>query len=158
MAELKINPMMGTIDRVFKNGTVRHNIGHIRQDGYRGVKIDDRYELTHRVIFKEFHGFIPDNHQIDHIDGDKTNNRISNLRAVTQQENSENQHNPHKDGMSGHKGVSFHKASGRWQAAIMNRGKQIYLGLYESSEKAANAYAEAAALIHTHNPYAKKKP
>ena len=76
---------------------------------------------------------------IDHIDNDKSNNHISNLRVVTQQENIFNTKN---------KGYSFNKEKGKYQAQIMLNKKNIRLGLFDSEEEAHNAYLEKKEKLH----------
>ena len=79
---------------------------------------------------------------IDHLDGDGLNNSRSNLRACT---NSQNQQNRKIGfGASQFKGVSWHKATGKWRATIVVERKQKALGYYRAEEDAARAYDAAA--------------
>jgi hypothetical protein len=73
----------------------------------------------------------------DHINGNGLDNRRENLRIVTTRENQQNQHIPRT---SKYPGVSWHKKSGKWIARIRVSGKQRYLGIYDSEEKAARRY------------------
>jgi hypothetical protein len=82
---------------------------------------------------------------IDHIDGDGLNNRKSNLRICSNAENSRNQRKP-KNNTSGAKGVS--RIRGRWQARIKLDGKSIFLGIFNTVEDAAAAYAHASRDVH----------
>lgn len=63
--------------------------GYVRKDGYRHVGIDDKDYKSHRLIFLYHHGYLPKS--LDHIDGNKSNNDIDNLRCATNQENAMNQ-------------------------------------------------------------------
>ena len=83
--------------------------------GYKRVSIDGTSYLTHRVIFMIVHGFVPE--QIDHIDRDKTNNNISNLRPTTNQLNAINCKLP-SNNSSGKSGVHWCSRALRWIAKI----------------------------------------
>ena len=76
---------------------------------------------------------------IDHIDGIRTNNHISNLRNVTQQENCFN---------TRCKGYYFHKKTGKYQAHIQLNGKLIHIGCYDSEDEAREAYLNKKAEVH----------
>jgi hypothetical protein len=92
--------------------------------------------------------------QIDHIDGDKSNNKIDNLRLVTKSQNMQNQHRSHRQSKTGVKGVWFDNSCNRYIASISINKTRIRLGLFSSIDDAAAAYKQAAATVHTHNPYA----
>jgi hypothetical protein len=76
---------------------------------------------------------------IDHIDRNKLNNNIENLRPATTQQNAFN---------TAAKGCSYHKKSGKWQASIRINGKLIYLGLYDTEEEGHAKYLEAKEIHH----------
>tara|TARA_R110000803_G_scaffold183754_1_gene246093 strand:- start:144 stop:641 length:498 start_codon:yes stop_codon:yes gene_type:complete len=76
---------------------------------------------------------------IDHVDRIKTNNHISNLRNVTNQENGFNR---------ACKGYHFHKATGKYEARIQLNGKNIYLGLFDTPDEAREAYLRKKAELH----------
>lgn len=95
----------------------------------------------HRAVFAVVHGRWPAG-QIDHIDGDTTNNRIENLREVSGLENQRNMKR-YTNNTSGYTGVR-RTASGKWQALIADRGKRIHLGVFEDPEVAAAAYRTKA--------------
>lgn len=99
---------------------------------YRGGLLG-RNVMAHRVVWKWHFGTEPD--EIDHINGDKANNRIENLRAATRQENLRNTSLRH-DNKTGVHGVYWHKGKRLWIAAIRTGGKQIHLGQFESLETA----------------------
>ena len=88
---------------------------------------------------------------IDHKDGDPENNDFSNLRQCTQRENNQNRKKS-RNNSSGYLGVHWRKDMGKWVAQISHKGKRIYLGGYETPEKAYNAYLEAKAKLHAFNP------
>lgn len=114
--------------------------------GYRGGKVFDRMYLTHRVAWAIHYGEWPDD-QIDHVDNDKLNNRIGNLREATHSENMHNQ-GVRKTNTSGYKGVSWDSGRKTYRARIRLGGKMIYLGRFSSAEAAHAAYCEAAKKYH----------
>jgi hypothetical protein len=80
---------------------------------------------------------------VDHINGERLDNRKENLRAVTSKQNAQNR-KPRKNSSSKYKGVVFDKKSGKYQAQIKVDGKSKYLGQYEKEEAAARAYDKAS--------------
>lgn len=109
--------------------------------GYRQITIDGAVYQGHRLAFLWMTGAIPDL-EIDHIDGDRANDRWSNLRVVTHQQNSTNSRPKRAERKC--KGAHFHKRDGYWFAAISIHGKQKWLGRFPSEEAAAAAYDKAA--------------
>ena len=79
------------------------------------------------------------NNHIDHVDRNRLNNSIENLRVVTNQENQWNQDC---------KGYYFHKARGKYEAQIKVNGKVKYLGMFMTEQEAAAAYLQAKAIHH----------
>lgn len=114
--------------------------------GYLQGKFMGRSLLAHRVAWAVHHGSWPDD-KIDHINGDKYDNRIANLRQCSQAENNRNARKLAK-ATSKYKGVYFYKASCIWRAQIKINGRQIYLGQFDSEEDAHAAYCAAAKKYH----------
>jgi hypothetical protein len=98
----------------------------------------------HRFIWETINGSIPHGMVIDHINGDGLDNRLSNLRLVTQHENITNSY-ARRAGLTSSKypGVYWHNASKKWQAQIRVSGKPYYLGYYASEIEAHQAYLAA---------------
>lgn len=128
------------IDGVLYNKVARGNAiagrisGAIGDKGYRITAVSGRPYRNHRLIYLMFHGNLP--LRIDHIDGDKLNNRIENLRECTQSQNLCNS-KTRKDNMSGNKGVYWKKKKKKWCAEISYRGKRTFLGYFWDKEVAA---------------------
>ena len=91
----------------------------------------------HNIIMKPSEGFI-----VDHINGNGLDNRRSNLRIATRQQNTFN--SVHKGGTSKYKGVALDKESGLWRAYIAKNGKRTWLGRFPDELSAAIAYDKAA--------------
>lgn len=110
----------------------------------RGVWVDGKCspQFMHRELMGN-----PDGFQVDHINGDTLDNRISNLRLVTGAENAINR-KKNKNNSSGHKGVSWNKRLTKWQAQIRFDGERIHLGFYHDLEEAADAYRDASMRLH----------
>lgn len=89
---------------------------------------------------------------LDHINGDKLDNRRSNLRIVTYSQNMFNM-KPTKDNTSGYRGIAWHKRGHKWEAYISANKKKYHLGLFDSIDDALEARNQAA--IDLHGEYAK---
>ena len=105
------------------------------QKGYKHGMICGRPLKAHRVIWALHYGEWPEN-QIDHINGVRSDNRICNLRSVTNNENCRNMamSSANKSGVTG---VHWNKKAKKWRAAIMVSGKEHHLGFFDSLEEAA---------------------
>ena len=106
--------------------------------GYLYVRVLGQAYLCQRIAWLLHHGQDPKNCQIDHIDTNKTNNRASNLRLVTNQQNQFNR-GASKSSLSGIKGVCWDKKSNKWRAYGRLNGKQNCIGFFEDLEKAQQA-------------------
>lgn len=116
--------------------------GRFDKKGY--VSIDVKpvkvHCLAHRLAWIYVHGVNPT--ELDHINKDKSDNRISNLREVEHINNSRN-YNLRKDSLSGVNGVCFHKRYKAWRARIKVNYKCIHLGMFQTFDEAVNARYEA---------------
>lgn len=108
--------------------------------GYLRVLVDWHRYYVHQVIWVYVHGEWP-NGQIDHIDNDRTNNRIKNLRVCNASANCLNQRKPRTNNKLGLHGV-HELPSGKYRAQCQVQGKKINLGLFEDKHSAAAAYQE----------------
>lgn len=118
-------------------------VGSVDGRGYLHVTIGKSIYRVHRIIFFLHYGYDPDTH-IDHIDGDRLNNRPSNLRPATDQQNAGNVLRSFRHNTSGFRGVSRNSKTGKWHAQIKLFGKQTYLGRFDTPEEAARCYDAAA--------------
>lgn len=109
-------------------------LGYITERGYYRGGLLGRQVMAHRVVWKWHYGTEPD--EIDHVDGDKTNNRIENLRAATRQDNVRNT-SIRKTNKSGVQGVYWHAAKRAWIASIRTAGRQVHLGKFATLDDAA---------------------
>jgi hypothetical protein len=114
--------------------------GYKDVEGRVSIRIDGKLYLAHRLIYLMFKGELPD--LIDHIDRDPTNNNINNLRGADKRINAINTGLPNNN-TSGIKGVSWHKAGGKWTAQIKDKGRKIHLGSYSLLEDAIEARVKA---------------
>jgi hypothetical protein len=110
---------------------------------YRSVGIDGEYYYEHRVAWLLHYGSWPDGY-VDHINGDKLDNRISNLRVCDKRQNIANA-GPKKTNKLGVKGV--YRRDTKFRACIRVSGKTRNLGTFATVEDAAAAYREAAARV-----------
>lgn len=109
-------------------------------DGYRVAAVFGRRYQAHRLIWLLVHGIVPK--EIDHIDHDRANNRLSNLREVSSEGNSKNM-SLRSDNASGVTGVCWDKYRNKWAAEIRADGKHKHLGRF--SDKADAIAARQAA-------------
>jgi hypothetical protein len=97
---------------------------------------------AHRVAWLFIHGEWPD-HEVDHMDRNRSNNAAGNLRKASRSENGGNK-TIHRNNTSGKKGVSWHKRLGKWAAYIRVDDQLKHLGYFEDIDDAAAAYRAAA--------------
>lgn len=124
--------------------TVGKRAGGNHGDGYRCVSINNKRYLEHRIIFLMHHGYLPE--FIDHIDCNKLNSRIENLREASSWQNSQN--NSVVRSATGIKGVYFNKNKNKYHAQIWANGKCNSVGYFKSIDDAAKAMKIARTNLH----------
>ena len=122
----------------FHNGYARRT-QHICMIGTKRIK---KQIALHRIVLNN-----PDGLQVDHINGNRLDNRKENLRVCTCAENVRNRSTP-SNNTSGFKGVFWDKRMKKWQAQISADSKTIRLGYFTSTIEAAKAYNIAATELH----------
>lgn len=133
------------IDKHVENDLKKYK-WHVKKDGYmyRNASTEELRKGMPRSLsmHRQLMGF-PEGKTIDHINHDKLDNRLSNLRIATY---SENQANRRKLGNSSskYKGVRYHRRDGVWHAYVVVKGKQKHLGTFKEEKEAAQAYNKAA--------------
>lgn len=126
----------------FKVGDV---VGSVNNHGYWTIRLKGKLYQAHRLAFLYCHGFMPK--QVDHINGVRSDNRLTNLRAATSPTNQWNR-SKNTNNTTGFKGVFLFKPTGKYQAKIGVNNKKIHLGYFDSAEEASEAYKQAARLHH----------
>ncbi len=123
--------------KIARTGKPPKQFGVLASNGYLLTRINYKKYLLHRLAWAHTYGYWPET--VDHINRDKTDNRIANLREATRSQNLANRTVRAK---SGYKGVV--RIKGRYRAGITIGGKSHYLGLYLTPEEAHARYAEEA--------------
>ncbi len=121
--------------------------GSVDAVGYRRIAIDGERFFAHRLAWFYVYKAWPI-HQVDHINVNNSDNRISNLRDATPSQNQANKPLNREVSTTGFKGVSYHKRQKRYFARIRVNKKLIHLGCFKSAEDAHKAYVVAANDIH----------
>jgi hypothetical protein len=119
--------------------------GHINSRGYKHAKIGNKKYQVHKLIFIMQHGYLPK--EIDHIDGNKLNNSINNLREVTHNQNMHNR-KINSNNTSGIKGVCFDKNTNKWRGQVAFNNKVHYVGIFEDIDDAKNAVMKFREKMH----------
>jgi hypothetical protein len=121
--------------------------GYIQSRGYVAMNVGGKQYLAHRLAWRLTHGDWP-KADIDHINGDKTDNRLCNLRDVNRQTNTENVRKARTNSASGLLGAYFNKKKAKWFASITTSGRSKFLGHFETAEAAHRAYMAAKPQFH----------
>lgn len=145
------NAITGDLIRKCRKGSASNGsiAGNLMPQGYLRTTVDNCSYLNHRLVWLYVYGYFPEN-DLDHINRNKSDNRIENLREVSVSCNLRNRGNQ-KNNTSGVKGVSWHKMGNSWKATISINSKCVYLGLFKTFEEAVQArFAFEQCLNWTH--------
>lgn len=150
MAKTRIDPPDFDVKEVFdyrdgclfwkqpaRGRTVGKQAGFDTGKGYLVVNVKGRYFYTHRLVYLWHTGKWPD--LIDHIDCDRSNNKIENLREADKSTNAFNVKKLKQNNKSGFNGVYWNKALQMWSAQCSINGKIKYIGSFSDVVEAANA-------------------
>jgi hypothetical protein len=121
-----------------------------KNDGYIQLMLDYKKYRAHRLIWLYVYGEWP-THTIDHINGDRSDNRIANLRDVDCATNNQNKHRPGTRNTSGFLGATFCNTKGKWRAQITVGRRLKFLGHHATPELAHEAYVAAKRILHQGN-------
>lgn len=146
---LDYNPLNGEFRwKIAPISTVRVGqiAGRLTRLKYRQISIKRKRYYAHRLAWLYVNGEWPAA-ILDHINQNRDDNRIDNIRESTSSKNGYNQ-GRHRNNKSGFKGVYLRKASQKWSAQIKVNTKSIFLGVFSTPEEASNAYAAASKKYH----------
>ena len=116
--------------------------GGLMQHGYRTISVVRHRYYEHRLVWLYVHERWP-TLDIDHINGNRADNRLANLREVTRRVNLENQWLARRDSKSGLRGVHWSASHKAFLAQLQVRGRNVYLGQFDTAEEAHQAYLDA---------------
>lgn len=120
-----------------------------QRNGYRQIRLDGELHYGHRLAFLYMTGALPEN-QVDHINGQRSDDSWKNLRQVSPQENRRNAARS-KNNTSGVTGVVWDKSKQKWMARIMVSRKEKFLGYFDSVDE-AKVCRKAAEVRHNFHP------
>jgi hypothetical protein len=138
----------GKLFRITIHGKIRE-ITNKDPSGYLRANVKGRVVFAHRIVWFLETGDFP-NENIDHKDGDPSNNNPNNLRLFSDRENNRAFCKPTKNSSSKYRGVALRTGAKKWVAQITNNYQHYYLGSFESEVEAAKAYNEAATRFGFH--------
>lgn len=145
---LDYNPETGVFTwkkRISQKSAVGKTAGSIEKvSGYVSIRIDKKLYMAHRLAWLMMLGEWPGpGHEIDHVNGNRADNRWGNLRLATRGQNNANQKISRRN-TSGFKGVTARRNGTVWTAQIGHRGEYIHIGVFDSPELAHAAYLDKA--------------
>lgn len=117
-------------------------------EGYLCINLNNRSFKAHRLAWVYMHGPIPSGMDIDHINRNRSDNKIENLRLCTRAQNCQNTAKPRSNNSTGFLGVSYQKQCKKFVAYIGVNGKRTTIGRYNTAEEASAAYLEAKRRLH----------
>jgi len=124
----------------------RKPAGYLNQEGYLFVKLDGEAYPAHRVIWALINGEIPEYLSVNHIDGDKRNNRIANLRLATDSQKQASRKRNKAKPLP--KGIYWNAPRRRYHVDLKYKGERYYGGVYQSLAEAKTVLATMQQRIH----------
>ena len=121
-------------------------VGYVNPRGYSVVKLDGVTVRLHRIVYKMYYGIEPEG-ELDHIDGNKLNNKPENLRLASRYQNNQNI-KKQKNNTSGHKNVYWKDDEKKWAVTIKAFGKTYRFGCYLNIEDAAEVAEKQRQILH----------
>lgn len=135
----------GLINRVQRNYRLSGvRAGTLDAKGYRRASVDGQVYAEHRLIWVHQYGSVPEGYVIDHINGNKSDNRLKNLRLATVSENNLNKSSAVKN-QTGYRGV-YRTRQGRYEAQIRRNGVKRYLGTFACPKEASEIFQKESIL------------
>lgn len=146
----RYDPETGRFDRIkaVRSHKPGDPVGYINCNGYPMFGIDDKKVLAHRAAWIMCRGSIPQGMFIDHINGDRRDNRLCNLRVASRSVNNQNQRRARSDSKSGALGVFWSECRGKWVASLQV-GSRRFTRVRSTLEDAQCAYVD---LKRAHHP------
>lgn len=133
------------IPKNYKTGFVGQRVGYMHKTGYWVCNYKGKTTKVHRMIFLMLKGYLPQ--EIDHIDQDRANNKIENMREASRSENQFNK-SIQKTSKSGFRGVSWHRGSQAWVVRVIKHGATVYQSYFKDLELAGLVAQEARAKFY----------
>ena len=130
-----------------KDGTIQHVLVGCESDHAILVMIDNVLHSVHKLVWIRHNGAMPRDMRLHHINGNRFDNRIENLRLATQADSIRSA-GFRKSNTSGYKGVATYARNGKWRACIKVNWVQKHLGIFDTKEEAYAAYCAAAEKYH----------
>lgn len=119
--------------------------GSRKADGVSHVRVEGSMQLVHRMVFLMHHGYLPE--MVDHINRDRSDNRIENLRAATHAQNAYNSI-ARVDSTSKIKNVTYNSRINKWQVRVAANKQRFYAGCFDTLEKAEKMAIELRNKLH----------